>query len=146
MVGVAIPARDEHDGIADALHAVGRALDDPALAYAKRVIVVADDDSSDETGVLARRALGRRGEVIKGSFGSAGSARRAALERLLQIASGLPRERVWLATTDADSRVPRRGSRRRSGVGVRAPTRSPAWSRRSGRAKERRRFANATRR
>jgi hypothetical protein len=43
--------------------------------------------------------------VLTGAFGSAGAARRAGFDRLLRVA-GETVEQAWLATTDADSRVP----------------------------------------
>jgi hypothetical protein len=106
MVGVAIPARNERDEIPGALHAVVRALEHPSLGRARRVIVVANDGSEDDTGDRARRCLRGIGEVLDGNFGSAGEARGAALERLVAIAGDLSPEEVWFATTDADSRVP----------------------------------------
>jgi glycosyltransferase involved in cell wall biosynthesis len=105
-MGVAIPARNERDGIATALDAVVLALEHPLLAHTARTIVVVDDNSSDGTGDLARRVLHGRGEVIEGAFGSAAAARRAAFDQVLSFADGFPPDDVWLATTDADSRVP----------------------------------------
>ena len=106
MVGVAIPARNERRDIAAALRAIKRALDHPAMYRTRRIIVVADDDSDDNSGELAKETLGRDGEVVMGRFGSAGAARGAAVSRLLELADRLPPHEVWLATTDADSRVP----------------------------------------
>lgn len=69
--------------------------------------MVVDDASTDDTAFLAGRELKGAGEVLSGEFGGAGGARRAGLDRIVQMA----RERAvidlaWLATTDADSRVP----------------------------------------
>ncbi len=106
LVGVVIPARDEGETIEDALRAVVRALRVPSLRHARRFIVVAVDNSSDDTAHRARRWLQGCGAVVEGSFGSAGAARRAGLEIVLKRADDLLPSHVWLATTDADSRVP----------------------------------------
>lgn len=106
MIGVAIPARNERAGIGVAVRSVLRATRQLAPLSIPGTVVVADDSSSDGTGEIAALALGGSGEVIQGRFGSAGGARRAAIERILELTDGLPPSRVWIATTDADSRVP----------------------------------------
>jgi glycosyltransferase involved in cell wall biosynthesis len=105
-VGVVVPAHDEEELLPDCLAALHAAA---AQAGAQRPglrvrIVVAADACSDGTAALARDAgvtvvvLGAR---------NVGRARAAGLRRILrhvprnELATGL-----WLATTDADSRVP----------------------------------------
>ncbi len=108
FVGVVIPAHNEQRHIARAVRAVRHALHHDAVAAARSWIVVVDDASADTTAWVARRALREDGEVLRGSFGSAGATRRAGFDRLLSLAS--PQDGfgdAWLATTDADSRVPR---------------------------------------
>jgi glycosyltransferase involved in cell wall biosynthesis len=106
-VGIVIPAHNEQGHIGRAVRAVRRALAHDALEASASWIVVVDDNSSDATAAEARRMLDSQGEVLGGTFGTAGASRRAGFERLLKLAA----ERggfddTWLATSDADSRVP----------------------------------------
>jgi len=103
-VGVVIPARDEEDSVVECLDSVIMALD-AALAMDSSWIVVVADSCSDQTARLARRRLAGRGIVIECSVASPGTARRlGAAEVLTHFARRHPSE-VWLANTDADSRV-----------------------------------------
>lgn len=107
FLGVVIPANNERYHIATAVRCVRNALENGGVASASRWIVVVDDSSTDSTADTARRAVGPAGEVLTGSFGSAGAARRAGFDQLLRVAKDCEDiEHVWLATTDADSRVP----------------------------------------
>jgi glycosyltransferase involved in cell wall biosynthesis len=107
FVGVMIPARNERHNIAQAVRSVRIAMEHEAVKSASRWIVVVDDGSADGTAAIADRALGHHGEVLTGAFGGAGAARRAGFARLLRVAGKcVDVEQAWLATTDADSRVP----------------------------------------
>jgi glycosyltransferase involved in cell wall biosynthesis len=82
-------------------------MEHAAVTGAAKWIVVVDDGSTDGTSDLASQVVEQQGEVLVGHFGSAGAARRAGFERLLRVASAFEdTEQIWLATTDADSRVP----------------------------------------
>ena len=105
FVGVVIPANDEQASIAAAVAAVRRAASHPALSGVELRIVVVDDSSSDATPDHAAGALGESGVVIRVAARSAGEARRAGFAELCRASEGLDGERVWLATTDADSCV-----------------------------------------
>ena len=103
-VGVVIPARDEEDSIVECLDSVVRALDAAPAGDSSWIVVVADG-CSDQTARLARRRLAGRGTVIECSVASPGTARRlGAAEVLTHFARRRPSE-VWMANTDADSRV-----------------------------------------
>ncbi|CAN5905598.1 glycosyltransferase [soil metagenome] len=105
-VGVVIPARDEVDLVAACVDSVLAAR---LPAETERWVVVVADRCADDTAEVARRRLGRHGQVCLGPGGSVGAARAVgaaiALRRLVRPRR--PIERTWLLTTDADSTVPR---------------------------------------
>jgi hypothetical protein len=102
---VVVPAHDEAERLPACLGALRTAVDVARRAHpgtTVRVMVVLDrcaDGSAD----VVRRAGGV--ELLEVAAGSAGSARAAGVARARR-GSGLDPRRVWLATTDADSRVP----------------------------------------
>jgi GT2 family glycosyltransferase len=107
---VGIPARDERDhvgaSVAAALAAVGSA--GPSL---DSVVVVACDSCGDGTPELLDRIRSAEPtlRVLRGHWESAGGTRRAAIAAGLREASALghPADEIWIATTDADTVVPR---------------------------------------
>jgi glycosyltransferase involved in cell wall biosynthesis len=112
-VGVVVPAHDEEELLPACLAALGQAV---ATVTAERPglrvrIVVAADACTDDTAAVARRAGAL---VVPLDFKNVGTARAAGLNELLRpgaTAWGGWRpapERLWLATTDADSVVPAR--------------------------------------
>jgi glycosyltransferase involved in cell wall biosynthesis len=105
FVGVVIPARDEAETVADAVHSVLDAAEHPLLAGVRILVVVVDDSSSDSTGERADSALEGRGVVLTSRRGSAGGARELGFSELCRSSAGLAGDRAWFATTDADSRV-----------------------------------------
>jgi glycosyltransferase involved in cell wall biosynthesis len=109
-VAVIVPAHDEDRLIERCLYSVQRALDHPALSgLARRVIVVADE-CTDRTADRARHALerdGRVGAVLEVSFRNVGRARAAGVSEALAHWGGATPSSVWLASTDADTSVPR---------------------------------------
>jgi glycosyltransferase involved in cell wall biosynthesis len=92
------PAHDEAPSIGDAVDALLRAA--RVARTPLRVIVVADA-CGDGTAEVARR---RGAEVLEIGARSVGAARRAGFE--LALAGHRSPERLWLATTDADTLVP----------------------------------------
>ena len=100
-----IPANDEAASVAASVAAVRLAAAHPALARSLVAVVVVDDSSSDATGERAAAALGGGGTVIRVDARSAGIARRAGFLELCRSSEGLDADRVWLATTDADTLV-----------------------------------------
>ncbi len=106
LVGVVIPAHEEEVHIAACVASVSRALDHPDLAGSATALVIVLDDCTDGTGERALGALGRfRPTVIEHSARNVGLSRQAGLATLMAAGSGLQPDRVWLATTDADTLV-----------------------------------------
>jgi hypothetical protein len=115
-IGVVLPVHDEEDLLGDALDAIDDAFSHiEATAIECRTVVVLDA-CRDASAAISRRwvrALARRGgrhrAVATRSRGAAGvgSARRAGASALLRAWSRIDPGNIWLATTDADSRVPR---------------------------------------
>ncbi len=103
---VVVPAHDEAERLPSCLDALRTAVDVARRAHpgtTVRVVVVLDrcsDGSLDVAGGLSDEI-----EVIEVDAGSAGAARAAGVAHARRH-SGLDPRRVWLATTDADSRVP----------------------------------------
>jgi glycosyltransferase involved in cell wall biosynthesis len=103
-VGVVVPARDEEELLPHCLDALN-----VAVAQARRqgvhtdVLVVLDSCVDGSAAVAAARPWARSLEVAAGSVGRA---RAAGLAAVVARHWHVPRRRLWLATTDADSRVP----------------------------------------
>lgn len=106
-VAVVVPARDEEALLGGCLDALRRAAAHPRLrALPVRVVVVADA-CTDDTATLARR---HGTDVLELRARNVGAARAAGSRHALALtfatrAAPTP-ESVWLAHTDADSRVP----------------------------------------
>lgn len=98
MIGVLVPAHDEAGAIDACLGSIRAAAACPRLRGEPVVVVVALDACRDGTAAACRRA----GTVtVSLEARNVGKARAAAAEALLA------RGARWLASTDADSRVPR---------------------------------------
>jgi glycosyltransferase involved in cell wall biosynthesis len=103
-VGIVVPARNEEETITGCIESIRRACASAADAGDCWIVVVSDH-SSDRTAERARSALGPCGEVIECELKSAGAARRSGCEAALAHFHAVPRERLWLANTDADTFV-----------------------------------------
>jgi glycosyltransferase involved in cell wall biosynthesis len=112
-VGVVVPAHDEEELLPACLAALGEAV---ATVRAERPglrvrIVVAADACTDDTPAVARRAGAL---VVPLNFKNVGTARASGLNELLRPGTTAwdgrrpAPDRLWLATTDADSAVPAR--------------------------------------
>jgi cellulose synthase/poly-beta-1,6-N-acetylglucosamine synthase-like glycosyltransferase len=101
-VGVVIPAQNEETTIESCIRSVLASL---ARANIPHWVVVVADHCTDGTVTLARRALGNAGEVIEVGVRSAGAARRHGVARVLEHWENLDPSQIWLANTDADTRV-----------------------------------------
>ncbi len=97
MIGVLIPAHDEADSIGACVASVQAAARHPALRGEDVCVVVALDACTDSTGWQCRLA---GVETLELQVRCVGAARAAAAAEL--VARGAR----WLASTDADSRVP----------------------------------------
>ena len=100
LIAVAVPAHDEQALLPDCLAALRCAAAQPGLPPV-RVVVVADRCTDDS----ARIARAGGADVLEVDLRSAGAARRYGLDEAVE-SSPVPADQLWLATTDADSRVP----------------------------------------
>jgi glycosyltransferase involved in cell wall biosynthesis len=98
---VAVPARNEEARIGAALDAIAAAAArlTATLPAWTATVVVAADACTDRT---AEIVLDAGVELVRTSAGRVGIARSAAIERGLELSP----EACWVASTDADSRVP----------------------------------------
>lgn len=106
--GVVVPARDEEDLLPACLRALDIALHRPDLSAIECHVVVVLDDCGDASADIARRSRGdsRSCGVLEVAHRNVGLARGAGIEELLvRLAHRDPRD-IWIATTDADTRVP----------------------------------------
>jgi hypothetical protein len=100
-VGVVVPARDEELLLPRCLDALRVAVD--CLQVPVLSVVVLDRCLDDSMSVVAARPWVTPLTV---DAGNVGSARGAGVAQVLRWAAGLSLDRLWLATTDADSVVP----------------------------------------
>jgi hypothetical protein len=98
-IGVVVPAHDERELLPAALAALRAAARHPALRGLPVHVVPVLDACTDDTGAVAPGAV----EVAAGNVGLA---RAAGFAEVLRREAGRPGGELWLATTDADSRVP----------------------------------------
>jgi glycosyltransferase involved in cell wall biosynthesis len=102
---ILIPARDEEDLIGRCIASVQRACA-CVKALASTDIVIAVDHSTDRTLEIAERMIFGEGAVVSTEAGNVGEARALAATVALRRCTG-PRNRCWIANTDADSEVPK---------------------------------------
>jgi glycosyltransferase involved in cell wall biosynthesis len=100
-IGVVVPAHNEEDLLPACLDALRVAT---SLVGVPVLVVVVLDSCTDQS----RRKVSEDPDVdvIEVDVGNVGVARAAGTDAVLRWADGTPPERVWLATTDADSAVP----------------------------------------
>jgi glycosyltransferase involved in cell wall biosynthesis len=103
VVGVVVPARDEELLLPACLDAIEAAVDE--LHGIETHIVVALDRCMDGSADVV--AAYPRVQVVETDAGNVGTARGRGVAQVLAQTAGTPPERIWLATTDADSVVPR---------------------------------------
>jgi glycosyltransferase involved in cell wall biosynthesis len=99
--GVVIPAHDEEDLLPSCLAAVWQAARQVTVPV--HVVVVADA-CTDRT---AERARGLGAAVVEIGARNVGAARAAGVAQVVRHTRNLDPATVWLATTDADTLVPR---------------------------------------
>jgi cellulose synthase/poly-beta-1,6-N-acetylglucosamine synthase-like glycosyltransferase len=107
VLGVVLPVHDEENLLPSSLQSLEMALNALPPSISCRVAVVLDD--CGDTSAEIAHAWGARvgGVVISRECGSVGAARRAGGRALLSLWPDKDPARIWLATTDADSLVPR---------------------------------------
>jgi glycosyltransferase involved in cell wall biosynthesis len=107
-VGVIIPVHNEEERLPAALDALQRSLVRLPSGLASQVVVVLDacaDRSSHIAEQWRRRADPGRVTLVHIDAANVGSARAAGCDAVLRSYRGTEQS-LWLATTDADSRVP----------------------------------------
>jgi hypothetical protein len=104
--GIVIPAHNEQDLLPACLTAARRAA---AQVSVPVYLVVVADACTDRTAALARA---HGADVVQAAARCVGAARRAGVSRVLWSARHADPATVWIATTDADSRVSPRWLRR----------------------------------
>ena len=105
-VTVVVPAHDERQLLPGCIRSLRRAADHPALIGISVRIAVVLDRCSDTSGDRVAPLLRASDLLLERRDGNVGAARRAGLEALLNAEAGRAPSSIWLATTDADSRVP----------------------------------------
>jgi len=100
-IAVAVPAHDEQELLPACLSSLRVAACQPGVPPV--AVVVVADRCTDRTADVARAA---GCTVLEVDLRSAGAARRRGLDAAVAAAQ-VPAEQLWLATTDADSQVPR---------------------------------------
>jgi glycosyltransferase involved in cell wall biosynthesis len=100
---VVIPVRDEQLLLAGALSALTVAVDTAARAGIRTEIRVVLDACTDASADVAAE-FGFR--TLVSTAGRVGAARATGISHALAALAGTPADRVWIANTDADSRVP----------------------------------------
>ncbi len=117
VVGVVVPVHDEEELLDRALAAIVAAVEVAAVRSAAvfRTVVVLDDCTDGSAEIVRRwvREVASRPWLHELGFlvtteGRVGAARAAGCRAVLEEFAAVDRRRVWLATTDADSAVPRR--------------------------------------
>ncbi|MFJ6699006.1 glycosyltransferase [Streptomyces sp. NPDC091272] len=102
-VVVIVPACNEQSLLPAALDAIGTAARHPALESVRVVTVVAADSCTDGTAAIARSAGAL---VVPVRYRNVGRARAAAVAAGLATLPAAGAGSAWIASTDADSRVP----------------------------------------
>jgi glycosyltransferase involved in cell wall biosynthesis len=103
-LAIVIPARDEQE----LLHRCLRSVQNARLMLPSHVtsdLIVVTDQSTDDTFNIARDFVQGNGTVVESQAGCVGAARALGAQRALARYGG-PRNRCWLANTDADCQVP----------------------------------------
>lgn len=104
-VAVVIPALNEEAAIRPCIESVLESSQLIEHLSALWVVVVADA-CTDRTAFRARNAVGSCGEVLECNARSPGTARQLGVAAALRHFESAEASRIWIANTDADSRVP----------------------------------------
>lgn len=105
-IGVVVPVHDEEAELPGCLAALRRAVRHPGVRGVRIIVTVVLDACTDASAEVAQRGLiGLEGAVIAVQARAVGAARAAGAEHVLAAAVGTATSDIWLATTDADTRV-----------------------------------------
>lgn len=102
-VAIVLPVRDEELRLGACLEAIAVARQQVEVP-AHLVVVL--DGCRDASGRIAEAALVEGDLLLRVEHRSVGAARACGAEAAFRALAPLPLERIWLANTDADSRVP----------------------------------------
>jgi hypothetical protein len=105
-IGVVIPARNHAATISQCIRGIFAANSYSGWRNALWIVVVADA-CTDQTAKVARHAVGAFGEVLEVTARSLRTARRIGESTLLEHFRHQPRHALLLASTHADTQVPR---------------------------------------
>jgi hypothetical protein len=105
-VGVVIPARNHAATISQSIRSIFAANSYSGWRNSLWIVVVADA-CTDQTAKVARHAVGAFGEVLEVTARSLRTARRIGESTVLEHFRHQPRHALLLATTRADTHVPR---------------------------------------
>lgn len=109
-IGVVLPVHNEELRIASALSAIRVAFHHPSVIDYDRYLVIVLDSCDDGTAQIVkrwkRRHFADRCSVIESGSANVGVARQMGCASVLSEWESLDRDRIWIATTDADSEVP----------------------------------------
>lgn len=100
---VVVPVRDEAERLDRSLAALGSAVWTARRRGLRCVVRVVLDACTDESPQVAAR---HPFSVVHSDAGVVGTARAVGVASALRDLGGVPRNRVWIANTDADSAVP----------------------------------------
>lgn len=100
---VVVPARDEAELLERSLAALGVAVWTARRRGLRCVVRVVLDACTDDSALVAAR---HPFTVVHSDAGVVGTARAIGIASALRDLGGVPRSRVWIANTDADSAVP----------------------------------------
>jgi glycosyltransferase involved in cell wall biosynthesis len=105
LVHVVVPAHDEEDLLPACLASLSGAVAElrAARPHVQTRVTVVADACTDGSSAVARLL---DADVLEVGAGNVGHARRAGVRRVLELATGIDPSRVWVASTDADTRVP----------------------------------------
>lgn len=105
-VGILVPVHDEEANLADCLRALRLAVANVADDVECAVVLVLDACTDDSAAVASRELALMDGSIVSIEQRNVGAARARGASELLARFAAVPRNGLWLATTDADSTVP----------------------------------------
>jgi hypothetical protein len=113
-IGIVVPVRNEEARLGSSLRSLALALRIPELRDVAVSVAVVLDACVDGSAEIARRVAGEvesherrhRVRIVDATAGNVGIARGIGFSEIMADLEDVETRQVWLATTDADSRVP----------------------------------------